>query len=87
MVTVTLTTKSQMTLPKKVREELGVGPGDSIDIVKEQGRYILLPRTVPVEALAGILGRSPVGPMSLEDEDKVLSAALGEEDERIRAGR
>ena len=86
METVTLTSKSQMTLPKRVRDDLGVGPGDQIDIVKEGSKYVLMPRNVSVESLAGILGKSPVGPLTLEQENEALAAALTDEYERDRAG-
>jgi len=83
----TLTSKGQMTLPKHVRDDLKVGPGDQIAIVKEKGRYVLLPRTVSIASLAGILGKPPAGPMTPEEEEAALTQALGEEDEQIRAGR
>ncbi|MDB5587029.1 MAG: AbrB family transcriptional regulator [Devosia sp.] len=87
MATATLTTKGQMTLPKEVRDDLKVGPGDQIDIVKEKGRYVLVPHTVSIDSLAGILGKPPSGPMTIQEEEEALTQALAEEDKRIRAGR
>ena len=87
MAVTTLTSKGQMTLPKDVRDDLNLGPGDKIDIVKQGGVYVLRPKNVPIESLAGILGKSPAGPMTPEQEDAAYAAALAEEDERIRAGR
>ena len=87
MATTVLTSKGQMTLPKEVRDDLDVGPGDKIDIVKQGGVYVLRPKNVPIESLAGILGKSPSGPMTPQQEDSAYAAALAEEDERIRAGR
>ena len=87
MATATMTSKGQMTVPKDVRDDLGLKPGDKLDIVKQGGKYVLLPRNVPVSALAGVLGKSPSGPMTPEEEDAALGRALGEDDVRIRAGR
>lgn len=87
MPTTTITSKGQMTLPKDVRDDLGLKPGDKLDIVKQGGNYVLLPRNVPVSVLAGILGKSPSGAMTVEQEDAALGRALAEDDERIRAGR
>lgn len=87
MATATMTSKGQMTLPKDIRDDLGLKPGDKIDIVKRDGRYVLLPRTVSAASLAGILGKSPAGPMSVEEEDAAYVRALADDDERIRAGR
>ena len=36
-----LTTKAQTTIPRSVRQALGVGPGDVLDYTIEDGRVIL----------------------------------------------
>ena len=87
MATATITSKGQMTLPKDVRDDLQLEPGDQVDFVKEGDVYVLRARNVRIETLAGILGKSPAGPMTPEQEDGALADALTEEDERIRAGR
>ena len=87
MATATMTSKGQMTLPKDIRNDLGLRPGDKLDIVKQDGKYVLLPRNVPLSSLAGILGKSPSGPMTIEEEEAALGRALADDDERIRAGR
>lgn len=87
MATATLTSKGQMTLPKGIRDDLKLEPGDQIDIVKQDGIYVLRPKNVPIESLAGILGKSPAGPMTTQEEEAAFAAALAKEDERIRAGR
>ncbi|UJW87350.1 AbrB/MazE/SpoVT family DNA-binding domain-containing protein [Devosia sp. SL43] len=87
MATATVTSKGQMTLPKDVRDDLGLRPGDKVEFIKRDGRYIIMPRNVPVASLAGILGKSPAGSMSIDEEEEAYAAALAEDDERIRAGR
>ena len=87
MATATLTSKGQMTLPKDVREDLGLQPGDKVEIIKDGNRYVLMPRTVRAEDLYGILHRPGDHAMTVGQEDEAYAAALAEEDERIRAGR
>ncbi|HVW94002.1 MAG TPA: AbrB/MazE/SpoVT family DNA-binding domain-containing protein [Devosia sp.] len=84
----TLTSKGQMTLPKAVRDDLKLKPGDRIDVVKENGQYVLRPRNKRAVDLYGILGEPPAGRgMTVEEMDEALGQALTEDDERIRAGR
>jgi antitoxin PrlF len=88
MAVAILTSKGQMTLPKAVRDDLKVGPGDEIELIKTDGQYVLRPRNVSAAALAGILGKPPAGrAMTVEEMDEALGKALAEDDERIRAGR
>jgi AbrB family looped-hinge helix DNA binding protein len=44
-----VTAKYQITLPKKVRKELGIVPGTEIDIVRKGTKYVLV-----VDPIAGI---------------------------------
>jgi AbrB family looped-hinge helix DNA binding protein len=76
-----------MTLPKDVRDALGLRPGDKVDIVKEGDRYVLRPRNLRAEDLYGILRRPGERAMTVEDMDEALGEALAADDERIRAGR
>lgn len=88
MSTATLTSKGQMTLPKDVRDALNLKPGDKVEFVKEDGRYVLRPRNIRASEIVGVLGRSPRGHgMTVEEMDEAVALVLEEEDERIRAGR
>ncbi len=40
-----MTSKGQVTIPKKVREKLGVGPGDEIGFREEGGQMLIVPET------------------------------------------
>lgn len=79
MATATLTSKGQLTLPKDVREAMGVGPGDRVDFVRmEDGNFAVLPATHSVRALKGLIPR-PKKPVSLEDMDRAVArGAKGE---------
>ena len=41
-----LTSKGQVTIPKAVRDQLGLRPGDEIDFVEENGDFRLRKRAV-----------------------------------------
>jgi AbrB family looped-hinge helix DNA binding protein len=75
----TITSKGQLTLPKDVRDALGVGPGDRVDFVRmEDGHFAVLPATHSVKSLKGLIAR-PRKPVSLEDMDKAIArGAKGE---------
>ena len=52
----TVTRRGQVTLPKRVRNALGIEPGTEVDFDVEDGRVIIRKR-VPLEALAKWQGR------------------------------
>jgi len=63
MATSTLTAKGQTTIPKGVRDFLGLRPGDRLDFVIEGDKVVLEPATADVRELRGVLhreGREPV---------------------------
>ena len=61
----TITVKGQATIPKAVREHLGLRPGDRVKFfLHPDGTVVLLPK-LPVTALRGILKRSR-RPVSIE---------------------
>jgi len=73
MSTATLTSKGQLTLPKEVRDAMGVGPGDRVEFVRmEDGNFAVLPATLSIKSLKGIIPK-PKQPVSLEDMDKAIA--------------
>lgn len=73
MTAATLTSKGQLTLPKDVRDALGVGPGDRVDFVKmEDGNFAVLPATHSVKRLKGLIPSAKKA-VSLEDMDRVIA--------------
>jgi looped-hinge helix DNA binding domain, AbrB family len=87
MSAATVTSKGQITLPKDVRDDLKLKPGDKVEFEKRNGRYVLRPRNRSIMELAGILYRPGMKAMTAEEMDEGLAQALAEDDERIRAGR
>ncbi len=81
-----ITSKGQVTLPKAVRERLGVKTGDAVEfIMEENGRTWLRPRKLRAIDFADILGEPPRGKgATVEDFDEAIMDAVAEDDERIR---
>ncbi len=79
MTAATLTSKGQLTIPKDVRDALGVGPGDRVDFVRmADGNFAVMPATKSIKRLKGIIPK-PKKPVSLDDmDDAIAEGALGE---------
>lgn len=74
MATATLTSKGQTTIPKEIREKLGLHPGDKIDFVMgEDGIVTLRPITIDVRELCGFLKRPGQRVATLEDMDAAIA--------------
>ena len=41
MFTAKITSKGRITLPKEGRRRLGIGPGDEVEFLEENGKYML----------------------------------------------
>jgi antitoxin PrlF len=51
-----ITSKGQVTVPKAIRDALGVGPGDRLAFrIEEDGRVLVEPETVDPRTLRGVL--------------------------------
>jgi len=79
MTAATVTSKGQLTIPKDVREALGIGPGDRVEFVQmADGSFAIKPATKPLMRLKGSI-RKPLSPVSLADmDDAVAEGAAGE---------
>ncbi len=65
MSAATLTRKGQITLPKAVRQRLGVGSGDRIEFIEADGGFLVVPAMRDVRSLKGIVPK-PRRPVSIE---------------------
>jgi AbrB family looped-hinge helix DNA binding protein len=80
-----ITSKGQTTVPKEVRDRLGLAQGARIEWVVEGDRAIVKPRKLRAMDLAGILGPPPSGKsLSIEEMDEAIMEAVAEDDERIQ---
>lgn len=68
----TMTSKGQITVPKEVREHLGVGPGDRLDFqIRDGGAVVVESETVDLRNLRGALKRR--GPrVSLAEMERAI---------------
>jgi len=74
----TITSKGQITIPKEVRDDLGLGPGTRLSFLKnEEGVYELHRERRTVKDLAGSL-RYDGPPKSIEEMDDAIAAAAAE---------
>lgn len=74
MATATITSKGQMTLPKEVRDRLGLHPGDKIDFIfGPEGQLVIKPRTIHVQQLFGLLHRKDGKAVTLEEIEAGIS--------------
>jgi len=74
MPTATVTSKGQITIPKEVREELGLRVGDRVAFrVLEDGRAIVEPETIDLRELKGALKPKRTG-VTLADMEAAIRA-------------
>lgn len=68
-----LTVKGQMTIPKAIREHLGVKAGDRVKFfVHPDGTVVLLPKR-PAKALRGMLKSRRSRPVSIEEMNEAIA--------------
>jgi antitoxin PrlF len=78
MSTAKLTTKGQITIPKPIREALGVDAGDRVVfLVREDGVVEMRPRTRDLLSLAGMLTPLRRG-ISVEEMELAVAEAATE---------
>lgn len=69
----TLTSKGQVTIPKAVRDQLHLKPGDRVEFVVEaDGSVRMLTVTASVRDLKG-MAPPPATPLSLDDMDRAIA--------------
>jgi len=72
----TLTSKGQVTIPKAVRDLLGLEAGDQLDFVLEDGaRVVLRPGNRDARNLKGLLQRAGRRPVSIRQMDEAIRRA------------
>jgi len=68
----TLTSKGQATIPKPIRDHLGLKPGDRIKFfIHPDGSVVLLPK-LPARALRGMLAHRG-RPVTIEEMDEAIA--------------
>lgn len=71
-----VTSKGQITIPKKVRERLNIHPGDEVTFKEnEQGDTVIESDKKPIERLAGILHRPGQEKVTIEEMNEAIKQA------------
>ena len=74
MATATVTSKGQITIPAKVRAELGVEPGDKIEFVDMgQGQFAIVAATRSIRELDGVFRDRVRKPVSIEEMNATIA--------------
>ena len=83
MTEATLTSKGQITIPKVVRDALGLSTGDRIEFLGTDKGFVIVPVKRDLNALCGIFKGRRAKPATL-DEIKAAIAEMGSEPEGRR---
>jgi antitoxin PrlF len=78
MPTTTITTKGQMTLPKEIRDALGLKAGDQLDVSIQERRIVMVPRSYRLEDIVSFLPSKPSKRLTLADMDAIVRAKARE---------
>lgn len=80
----TVTSKGQTTIPKELRDALGIKEGTPLRWKLENGVLTVRPKTKRLEDFAGILGPPPNGRhVTIEEMNEDIGRAVAEDMERI----
>ena len=75
----TITSKGQVTVPKPIRDQLQLRPGDKLDFVlDDDDRLRVEPVTAPVTRLKGMLPK-PAHPVTLAEMEDAIAAGAARE--------
>ncbi len=77
MITATITSKGQITIPKNIRDQLNLHAGDKISFIEdEDGLINLIPVKKPLNTLKGSVPK-PKRPVSIEDMNSTIKRKAG----------
>lgn len=77
MPSATVTSKGQITIPKEVRDALGVEAGDRVEFVETgKGVFEVVAASRDVRELKGLIGK-PARPVSVEDMRRAVARRAG----------
>ena len=76
MAAATLTSKGQITLPKSVRDRLGVEAGDRLEFIEAEQGFLVVPATRDIRALKGVVPKAKK-PVTVEDMNRSIARMGG----------
>lgn len=74
----TLTSKGQATIPKEVREKLGIKPGDTVKFFFERDGSVRILPIVSMSSISGILHKPGRKAVSIEEMDQAIRERAAE---------
>jgi AbrB family looped-hinge helix DNA binding protein len=75
----TMTSKGQLTIPKEVRDRLGLVPGTRFFVTVKGDEVVARPKNRKLADLAGMLGRPPNGrSLSIEEMNDAVGNAVAQ---------
>lgn len=78
MPTATMTTKGQVTIPKDIRERLGIGAGDRLEFTLDETGQVIVRPDAPT-GICGILRDfAPSEPVSVESMNRAIKKRAAE---------
>jgi antitoxin PrlF len=84
MTEATLTSKSQLTLPKTVRDSLGIGPGDRIRFVPSLNGFRIVAMKGDITKLRGMFKGRRAEPLSIEEMGLAVAESAVKRFERAK---
>lgn len=78
MTIATLTSKGQMTLPKNIRDDLGLKEGDKVEFVTLGTTAIIVPRNQPIDRLFGLLSAHATSGTELDEYDDAVREGVAD---------
>ncbi|WP_245408906.1 AbrB/MazE/SpoVT family DNA-binding domain-containing protein [Rhizobium wuzhouense] len=72
-----MSAKGQITIPKELREQLTLSPGDQMVFSVVDGEIVITPKNIDLKDLAGFLGTPPNGRATLEEIDETVVRTAG----------
>ena len=77
MPSTTLTSKGQMTLPKEIRDQLGLKAGDQLEVTIQDRHIVMVPRTLGINDVVSFLPSTHR--LSIEEMDALIRKRVLEE--------
>lgn len=76
MATATVTSKGQITLPKSVRDRLGLAAGDRVEFIESDQGFLVVSATRDIKTLKGLVPK-PKRRVTIEDMNRSIAKMGG----------